>query len=868
MTKVWHKGLPFSAEVAPFLRHMPLVDEHRDGLLRLQGAWDSLALLGQMSGAATDIADTRSAFEALTGTLLDSLARRQLENSLLRMRGKAQVAIDILVRNLFERTADVGFLASDEPLRAHIALASQPAGRVDPADAAQEGVDDSAFERSRVALEARFRAYVAKYSVYDDIIVVSPQGRVLARLDPRVAAPLCSDPLIARALKPGQSFVEHYGATDLLGGREGLIYAAPITAASGQMAVLCLSFKLADEMAGVFRQLLAPGDRSVICLLGAGGQILQSSDGWQFPVGAVLAADAARLVFAGRDYLSVAVPATGYEGYTGPPGWSARVLMPLERAFDDDAQQRLGQELERLAAELDTRDLFDAELRGIPLEAQRIQRDLSRSLWNGKLRAQAQAQGRAESGTFALTLLNEVERTGQQLRQVFEQAIGNLHHTALAAVFDASVFHARLAIDIMDRNLYERANDCRWWALDLGLQQALAGGSPEGAAARLRHINSLYTVYALLLVFDADGRIVAVSDPAQAHRVGTTLTQPWVAATLALRDRERYAVSRHEASGLYGAQGDEASYVYAAALPAPADESRVLGGIAIVFDGRPQFAAMLRDALPQGPGVAGLFLDRSGRVVASTDERWPVGTQGPLDAGLLNLDAGGQQRAELELDGVIHAVGIAMSGGYREYRHGVARSDQDVAAVMLQPLGSRLDQAGAAPASFQPAQDRPQAGDATMLDIASVLVDGQWLGLPARQTVEALERPRITGLPNAPAALIGMLQHQGQMLPVLDLGRLLFGRPSASEQAPVLVCRGEQGQGLALCVQELGQVFSVPAGAAGLSPTRGLVAGGVAPRLLRGAEGSMLSLLTVDELWRQVSGEASLNEATQGLLEA
>jgi hypothetical protein len=25
---------------------------------------------------------------------------------------------------------------------------------------------------------------------------------------------------------------------------------------------------------------------------------------------------------------------------------------------------------------------------------------------------------------------------------------------------------ASLAINIMDRNLYERANDCRWWALD------------------------------------------------------------------------------------------------------------------------------------------------------------------------------------------------------------------------------------------------------------------------------------------------------------------------------------------------------------------------------------------------------------------
>lgn len=58
MTKVWRKGLPFSTEVAPLLSAMPLLDEYREPLMRLQGAWDSLSLLGQMSGAATDMADT------------------------------------------------------------------------------------------------------------------------------------------------------------------------------------------------------------------------------------------------------------------------------------------------------------------------------------------------------------------------------------------------------------------------------------------------------------------------------------------------------------------------------------------------------------------------------------------------------------------------------------------------------------------------------------------------------------------------------------------------------------------------------------------------------------------------------------------
>ena len=842
-SKVWRRGLPFSAEVAPFVRHMALVEEHREGLLRLQGVWDSLALLGQMSGAATDIADTRSAFQALTASLLDSLARRQLDNARQRLAARARVAIDILVRNLFERTADVGFLAADAPLCALVAEG--------PAAAAER----------RAALEARFRAYVAKYSVYDDIVVLSPQGLVLARLDRGVSQSPCADPLIAAALRPGVPFVERHGASDLLGGRSGLLFASAIRGPGGAaIGVLCLSFRLEDEMQGVFRQLLPEGDRCVLALQDGEGRVVLSSDPWQIPAGARLrvAADG-RLLFAGRDYLAVPAAASGYEGYHGP-GWSALALLPLERAFEAEETAPGAGAPERLLDDLpglDTRELFDAELLRIPREAQRIQRDLSRSLWNGKLRAQA----RSDAGGFAVTLLNEVERTGQHLRQVFEQAIGNLHHAALAAVFDMAVFHARLAIDIMDRNLYERANDCRWWALDASLQQALQpGGSADAAAARLQQINGLYTVYALLLLFDIEGRIVAVSDPAQAGRVGERLDAPWVAATLALRDRERYAVSRHEASGLYGGA---ATYVYAAALPAPEDAQRVQGGIAVVFDGAPQFAAMLGDALPGVAGAAGLLVSREGRIVASSDPaRWPVGAPAPLAQELLELEAGATRRTELSLDGVVHAVGIAMSGGYREYRRGTSRGEQDVAAVMLLPLGARLPAAAAAPAAFAPGA-APAPG-ASRLDIASFLVDGQWLGLPARQTLEALERPRLSGLPGnpagAPASLAGMLEHQGRMLPVLDLGRLLYGRPGAGAEAPVLVCQGENGQRLAIVVQELGQVFSVTADAVRDSPAR--AGAGAAPRLVRGESGAMLTLLTVDALWRQAGGGAGPIGAT------
>ena len=849
MNKVWHKGLPFSPEVAPYLRRMDSVEDHREALLRLQGVWDSLALLGQMSGTATDIAQTRTAFHDLTTTLLDSLARRLRANALARLQGKARVAIDILVRNLFERTADVGFLAVDGPLCAHASL--------DTSDPTQAD--------SRAALQARFRAYTAKYSVYDDVIVLSPRGEVLARQDETVALPACDEPWIAEALASDAPYVERYGPTALLGGRAGLIYARALKSPAGTNEVtglLCLSFRLADEMAGVFRQLLAGQDaHAVICLLDADQRVLQSSDTWQIPPGAVLPVKGERVIFAGRDYLCAAAGASGYEGYMGPPGWQACVLTPLEWAFEhaDDSAPR--DELRALGEALDTTRLFDAELQDIPREARRIQRNLSRTLWNGKLRSHAQAGADAGGAGFATTLLNEVQRTGDQLREVFEQAIARLQQSALGAVFDGALFQARLAIDIMDRNLYERANDCRWWALDVRLQRALAAqGTPPASAAAaeaaqvLQHINSLYTVYSLLLVFDLQGRVVAVSDPAQAHHVGQPLDAAWASAALNLRDPERYVVSPHEASPLYGTPGapGQPTYVYATSLQ---HAGQVVGGIAIVFDGAPQFAAMLRDSLPAHAGDTdmaplGLFVTRSGRVVASSDDRWPAGSPAPLPAGIATaLVAGETLRTELDIGGQVYAAGVAMSQGYREYRRGQAPSGEDVAAVLLQPLGPRLPAGGdASDAGFTPPPAQPGA---QTLDIAAFSVAGEWLGLPAALLVEALDAPRLTALPNAPRSLVGMLQHGGRMLPVLDLTLALYGRAADAQEAqdaPVLVCRNERGQGMALRVQALGPVFSIAASQALPGP-------GGRVHLVRGGDASahrMLTLLAEDDIWAHV----------------
>lgn len=832
-TKLLRRGLPFSPEVAGLVARMETVEEHRENLQRLQAMWDTLALLGQMSGTVPDIGNTRRAFETLGNTLLDALATRTLAHLRHGLQARAQVAIDILVRNLFERTADVGFLATDSVLRHHV----------------QQCAARSFDTGRRQALEGRFREYVAKYSVYDDIVVLSPQGDVLARLDHRLASTGPGEaPWLAEALR-GSGYVEHAGLLPLLGGRPGLLYAHAIRGEAGAViGVLCLSFRFDDEMRRIFGQLCAPAEAGAIVLLDGQGTVVASSDPWLLPVGAPLPGHRQhRLRFAGRDFIAAWAAPSGYEGYGGP-GWSALALVPSDLAFeapatDTDAPAATSTAaLQRLAGHIDTQGLFDAQLQAIGPQAQQIERGLARLLWNGRLRQSGEA-GMA-GAAFAGTLLGEVGLTGERLRRVFDEAIGNLHRATLAAVFDRVRHHARLAIDIMDRNLYERANDVRWWALDDTLRAALAGQADAAQAESvLGHINRLYTVYALIVLFDPQGQVVAVSQPAAADWRGRVLAEPWVAEALACRDSQGHAVSRHAATALYGGR---ATYVFATALRDA--QQQVVGGIGIVFDGAPQFAAMLADALPRDlPGQA-LIVTRGGLVVASTDASVAPGSPAVLPPGWAALAAGQSGACVIDIDGVAHAVGYAMAGGYREYPVARRRAEDDVGTLVLTPLGRRLAEPAQPVAAFEPSPLAPGARPAVR--VAAFRLADAWFGLPIGQVVQALEGVRITALPNARPQLPGLVSHDDALLPVLDLAVLRGIERPRPEDAPLVVAQytlaGGAPQRLALRVDALGPVFD--AGADQLQPSPG-----PGEQLVQGQGRHMLTLLDARVLWGATS---------------
>ena len=792
-------------------RFMSALDGDREKLKTIQSEYDNLSLLGQLlsDGAdVTDIGAMRADFNALASSLLDQLATELEAKAESSLRSKARVAIDILIRNLFERTADIGFLATDAELRAHA-----QAHALDPLAAAAD-------HAARAALLRRFEEYQRKYSVYHDIVLLAPDGTILARLRDDVGGGVSGDALVRASLHTEQAYCETFRASDLLPHEASpLIYSYRVQAVEGgaTVGVLCLCFRFDDECQRIFSGLIKDDDWTVVTILDAEATVIASSDAHQFPPGAKLErvlGDSCRVVrFAGREYLATTQPTQGYQGYRGP-GWMGHALIPLNHAFE----MAVGAEIDAVpAAALEgvirTSNLFSPALRAIPERAETIQLNLDRAVWNGS--AWLSRADAALNTSFAKVLLREIGSTGARTREVFSASTRNLYETVISSVLVDCAQQATLAMDIMDRNLYERANDCRWWALTGAFASALADGEADVAelGAILRGINGLYTVYTNLLVFDAEAKVLAVSNPSASELAGAVLQAEWVRRTLALADSQSYCVSAFEPSALYGGRP---TYVYCAAIRDPANSARVTGGVAIVFDAEPQFAAMLRDALPRDDdagvvdGSLAAFVGRDGRVVACTDASIAPGALLDVGEAFLRPAAGQGTSNIVAWRGRYYAVGSRVSSGYREYKGPGDAYRNDVVALVLRPLSAEL--AEIAPRPARPA--RPELGrrvdSAAELEIATFRLGEHWFALPAEVEIEALDAVRATPFPAMPPWMSGCFMLRGEAVVQVELSHFLPGRETARDDGPTIALRLAAGRAMiAFRVDALGEVGAI-----------------------------------------------------------
>jgi purine-binding chemotaxis protein CheW len=70
----------------------------------------------------------------------------------------------------------------------------------------------------------------------------------------------------------------------------------------------------------------------------------------------------------------------------------------------------------------------------------------------------------------------------------------------------------------------------------------------------------------------------------------------------------------------------------------------------------------------------------------------------------------------------------------------------------------------------------------------------RWYAVPAPLAAEVVTFPELTRVPGAPGHLLGVFDHRGEVVPVVDLGQLVDGTPQPSQRAVLVrVARGVVG---------------------------------------------------------------------------
>lgn len=195
---------------------------------------------------------------------------------------------------------------------------------------------------------------------------------------------------------------------------------------------------------------------------------------------------------------------------------------------------------------------------------------------------------------------------------------------------------ARNVVEIIDRNLYERSCDVRWWATDSAVVNAVEDAAPEAlnhACARLATILRSYTVYLDLWVADRSGKVVATG---RADRFPKALgenvsTAEWFRNGLRTASGDDFAVCD---IGLNSVLGGAQTATYSTAIRRGGEsDGEAIGVLGIFFDWEPQARAIVEGiALPEGEraGTRVMLLDARYRVIAASDKPCSLGEQYPL----------------------------------------------------------------------------------------------------------------------------------------------------------------------------------------------------------------------------------------------
>lgn len=250
------------------------------------------------------------------------------------------------------------------------------------------------------------------------------------------------------------------------------------------------------------------------------------------------------------------------------------------------------------------------------------------------LNARIEAARAGEAGAAFSVVAGEVQSLSEKTSGVANELATKTRDSIdeLTQIIGTSVRGTRLSdialtnIDLIDRNLYERSCDVRWWATDSSVVDALTQKSEAAyqfACQRLGVILNSYTVYLDLVLADMDGKIVANGRPDQYRSMGQRVDdQEWFRSAAKTRSGEEFGFQSAHRSQLVN---NQPVLIYSCGVrEGGVATGKLIGVLGIIFNWE-ALAQTIMKSVPLTPAEKTVtrccIVDAKGNILADSMER-------------------------------------------------------------------------------------------------------------------------------------------------------------------------------------------------------------------------------------------------------
>jgi hypothetical protein len=361
------------------------------------------------------------------------------------------------------------------------------------------------------------------------------------------------------------------------------------------------------------------------------------------------------------------------DGYMDFPGlqWSSHLVVPTVDIFESDVDSR--------QEDIDCEDLMRSKLiPAINKETYVKVQDDKQSIKLISLNGIVFASKLGKRGVALGPVFDRITQTGDFATSKMEELLREMASGELKLNLKTLETFSKQAIDLIDRNLFERSAAIQWWSTDQFLWKACAEPTVENisqAMHRLRDINGSYSIYRNLILADRMGRILTASTPELIPDVkeARVADHPWFVGAMRNNNSVRYCVQDVGQSELERAA--RGTMVFSGAVRQNGErENEIIGVLGSLFDWVTESGKILKTCLPKDKngkrieGCVAFYANQHLEVIESTDkEKIPLGSIPDLPEVHSELNAGDSSSGVLKLGDDFYIIGSSRSKGYREY---------------------------------------------------------------------------------------------------------------------------------------------------------------------------------------------------------